>query len=581
MSEDHRLALSQIIQEIRKAQPGLKPDKFFELFTSELVLKASGIEADPDELRHGVVGGGGDGGIDGFFCYVNRRLLREDTDVSQITDERLNIEVFVVQASTQGGFSEDAVTKFSDFARYCLRLPADHAEVASMYRDALLAKVAQFRAVYSANLHKHPSLKLRFAYCTQADRTDQKLEIRRTRFLEDLRNYFIGADADLEFAGADTLLRWFNKQVETTLLLPMEVSAYSRTPAPSYVGLVKLRDFYTFITDDTGALREHLFESNVRHFQGMGKVNQGIQDTLKEGPGSAVDFWWLNNGVTIVATRIGGDIKLLSITDPLIVNGLQTSFVIHDHFLRSKDVEDNRMVMVRVIVVSDAASMDAIIKATNSQTYIPPSYLHATEDIHRNIETVFRGRDLFYDRRKGFHRRAGVPSAKIVPLPYLAQAIAAIVLRRPNDARARPTGFIAQNYKKIFPPTGSPEVYVKCAQVMKRVEEFLDNEGTESAKARDLRFYLAMVAVCEQLENASPRRDSIARVDVSLMTDAALRRALYIVDAAYRKHGGNETTAKGVEMLKTLETTMNTMFPKRGRGGKNADDQDGDRDSDS
>jgi hypothetical protein len=564
VSEDHRIALRQILTETQKSYPGLGEDKVFERFASEQVLKNDGIELDPEELKEGVTGGG-DGGIDAFYLLVNRHVVREDTDLSQFPmDQKLSIEVVVVQSSRQTGFSESGVTKFGDFVRHCLRLKADHSEVRTMYRAELLAKVDKFRQIYGDNLHRRPTTRLRFYYATQGDEIHPKVEFRRTQFMIEMATFFMGVDFGLEFVGAESLLKWFHRQIETTLVLPMNGSAYSRQPASSYVGFVRLRDFYSFITDDGGALREHLFESNVRHFQGFVKVNKEIQTSLKER-NALIDFWWLNNGVTIVASDISGDRELLSLTDPLIVNGLQTSFVIHDYFSSDSPVSDERMVMVRVIKAADPATMDAITKATNSQTYIPPSYLHATEDIHRNIETVLRGKDLYYDRRKGYYRRQGVASSQIVTLPYLAQAMLAMVLRRPTDARGRPTAAINRDYAKIFPENGGVDLCVKCAQVMKRVEQFLDTEIDNQATVNDLRFYVAMVVVSQQLQNAAPRRDAVARLDLAAITDNAVRQALFLVRSVYDELGASDTTAKGPEMLKQVEARLQEAFPKRQR----------------
>lgn len=565
MSEDHRVALRQILNETKKNYPGLADDKVFELFASEQTLKQRLIELDPDELRDGVIGGGGDGGIDGLFLFINRRLVREDTDLSEFpTDGPLAIDLFVIQASQQGGFSESAITKFADFSKHCLRLTADHDLVRSMYRASLLVKVEKFRKIYGDNLHRRPTTTLRFYYATQGDQVDPKAEFKRSQFLEDMSTYFIGVDCDMEFVGSQSLLQWFYRQIETTLILPMveSGSAYSKHPAASYVGFVKLRDFNKFITDESGALREHLFESNVRHFQGFTKVNKEIQAALRDHE-PTLDFWWLNNGVTVVASEIAGDRELLSVTEPLIVNGLQTSFVIHDYFRSNAAAQtDDRMVMVRVVKAVDAATVDAIIKATNSQTYLPPSYLHATEDIHRNIETVLRGKDLYYERRKGYYRRRGIEPSKIVTLPSLAQAVVAIVLRRPTDARGRPTSATARDYQKIFPKGGGIEIYVQCAQAMKRVEHFLDGEIQSQATVNNLRFYVAMVAVCQLLRNATPRRDTIANMDASQLTDQVLRQSLFLVNAEFTKLGANDTTAKGPELLRQIELQLAASYPK-------------------
>ena len=419
----------------------------------------------------------------------------------------------------------------------------------------------------SDNLHRRPVVRLRFYYVTQADEVDPKVERRRTEFLETIDGFFVGVDCDLQFVGAPQLLMWFNKPIETTLSLRLQTSTYSKSPGLAYIGLVLLRDFFDFITDDRRELREHMFESNVRHFQGPTKVNKEIASTLAK-PDASPEFWWLNNGVTILASELGGDQELLSVTDPLIVNGLQTSFVIHSHFSEGGRDDDRRMIMVRLIKASDPALTDAIIKATNSQTYIAPAWLHATEDVHRNIETVFRGKGLFYDRRKGFQRRHNVPAAKIVPLPYLAQAVVGIVLRRPNEARARPTGYVNQNYSRIFPKDGGIDVYVKCAQTMKHVEQFLDGTVSEKAEHNNLRFYVAMVVTRLVLEKAAPSRTSIGQMDIDRVTDEAIGAAYRMVKEKYCGLGGTDQVAKGPELLKVIEQELEARFPRRMGAGR-------------
>jgi AIPR protein len=85
-----------------------------------------------------------------------------------------------------------------------------------------------------------------------------------------------------------------------------------------------------------------------------------------------------------------------------------------------------------VIVPEDPTSRDRVIKATNSQTSIPPASLRATDKIHRDIEEYLKPMGLYYDRRKNFYKNEGLQVDKIVGMPYLAQAVMAIALRRPT-----------------------------------------------------------------------------------------------------------------------------------------------------
>lgn len=48
-------------------------------------------------------------------------------------------------------------------------------------------------------------------------------------------------------------------------------------------------------------MRKYLFDSNVRDYQNKTVVNKEIEDTIKTS--TNIDFWWLNNGITIIAGK--------------------------------------------------------------------------------------------------------------------------------------------------------------------------------------------------------------------------------------------------------------------------------------
>ena len=169
-----------------------------------------------------------------------------------------------------------------------------------------------------------------------------------------------------------------------------------------------------------GQLRRNLFESNVRDYQGSTAVNGEISQSLRVNAGE--DFWWLNNGITIIAAKATQSGKTLTFEDPQIVNGLQTSTEIFQYFSEADTESDERNVLVRIIVPTKAESRDRVIKATNSQTSIPPASLRATDKIHRDIEEYLRPFGLYYDRRKNYHKNEGRPLEKIVSIPLMAQS---------------------------------------------------------------------------------------------------------------------------------------------------------------
>ena len=83
------------------------------------------------------------------------------------------------------------------------------------------------------------------------------------------------------------------------------------------VCLIKLKDYVTHVLESPpGKLNARIFEPNVRDYLGArNQVNDDIRTTLKE-TAPIEDFWWLNNGITIIATSCSLAGNKISIGDP-------------------------------------------------------------------------------------------------------------------------------------------------------------------------------------------------------------------------------------------------------------------------
>lgn len=239
------------------------------------------------------------------------------------------------------------------------------------------------------------------------------------------------------------------------------------TAAGSYVALVNLKKYFEFISEN-GKIAKNIFDSNVRDYQGSVIVNTAIRQTLSDD--NSQNFWYLNNGVTIITPKVISSGKQLTIEDPQIVNGLQTSYEIYQHFSNATDSKnEERSLLVRIICEENEAARDKIIRATNSQTAIPPASLRSADEIHRNIEDFLKPNGFFYDRKKNFHRNQGIQVSKIISIPYMAQAMMAITLLKPDSARARPSTLLNsdKDYKAIFSLDKSIDIYLKVIQIIK------------------------------------------------------------------------------------------------------------------
>ena len=566
MSDDSRLVLETILeQERERSAPTLAADEFFEIFSAEQILKSRSFDLDADQIRSGITGGGLDGGVDAIYLFVNQKLVREDTDLAQFHGQKLSIELIIIQAKHSASFSANSVLKFGDFSQNLLRLSADVKKTSNtLYNSILKGIVSRFHTVYRDALSRRPQLRVTFYLTSLGEQVHPTVIARSEALIQQVKDYYSIAECSSECAGAKKLTEWFYQAPTKTLTMEVSRSIPWSGFGNSYVCIVSLRQFWHFISYN-GILRTHIFEANVRDYQGDVAVNREIGDTLLNQ--ETEEFWWLNNGITILASNITSSGDVFSITDPLIVNGLQTSHRIHSHFKEHDTKGEMRTVLVRIIKSTDSGSVDRIIKATNSQTSIPRVWLHATEDIHRKIETILSSVGLYYDRRKNYYRNQGVPPSKIVTIPYLAQALAAIVLQKPDDARARPTTVAEKHYADMFSDECPVEVYSRCALLLKRVDEFMDGfQGRERSDKLNITFYLAMCVACGALESACPKRYAIATLDLSKCTDRLIQYWFDHVAEKYLALGGDDRVAKGPRLSEELKGGMEEAIENYGEG---------------
>jgi len=79
MANNDQIILDQIIEEQRKSRfPSANKSEFFEIYVAEQALKD--FDLSDDEIESGLVGNGGDGGIDAIYTFANGELVQDDFD---------------------------------------------------------------------------------------------------------------------------------------------------------------------------------------------------------------------------------------------------------------------------------------------------------------------------------------------------------------------------------------------------------------------------------------------------------------------------------------------------------------------
>ena len=573
MSDTDLVVLNEIVKQKKAEQdPTATDSEFWEFFSAQQILRD--YQLDPEEVKSGIVGQesnssiqGTDGGIDSMYLIVNGKLIRDAEQAKSLSDHKAPIfDIVIIQSKKSNAFSISTLNRLGNTSESIFKIDQQPADFAEKYNEPLLDIITCFREAHKALLTRHPKINVYYYIVCGGDSSaiDKNVEGKAREMEAKIPKLLptIGV-CQVHFRGARDTIELFNKPRKCQFKIKC-VSACSDGKG-CWMALVQLDEYFKLIAED-GQIREYLFESNVRDYEGDVEVNKQIRSTLDNPQGA--DFWWLNNGITIVAESVSGPSQELVLDDPQIVNGLQTSQVIFEclrqPLLPTGQVQP-RHVVIRIIKSTDEELSDRIIRATNSQTKIPIQYLRASEDRQRDIELFFKSSGLHYDRRKNSWRKSGLKLDKVVGITELVQSVAAIVRQEPDHARARPSRYFREeNYAKIFSETIPLQAYVVCALLRKRADAFLKTLEADRKDRNNLLFYVLMavrpILLGRRIKNKTLK---LQEVDVANVKDDDFRAALGIVRPIYEKHGAADKAAKGVEMLADLKAELKTRFGRK------------------
>lgn len=564
MSDNDRILLNVILeQEKEKIDPSASPSDFFEFFTAEQILKD--FDLSYDEIESGIVGGGNDGGIDGLYILVNGEMVQEESDVTSSKINNITLDVIIIQSKTTDGFAETPVERFITFSDDIFDLSKDTADLNDIYNESLIGAIERYKSVQTQLASKFPTLRITFVYASKGITPSVGVRNKVEKLLKAVRSHFSDADVNFQFVGASELLKMARRKPQTSYTLSLVENPLSSDGQVGFVCLITLVDFYKFLKDSSGNINRQIFDANVRDYQGRTQVNDQIQQTL-QGKGSE-DFWWLNNGISIIASKASQSGKTITVEDPQIVNGLQTSTEIFEYCKEYDTTDEERQVLVRIVVPSRAESRDQIIKATNSQTVVVPASLRATDKIHRDIEEFLLPKSLYYDRRKNFYKNRGKPRNKIISIPYLAQTVMSVVLGQPDTARARPSSLLKKDsdYLTIFNENCPIELYYVCAESMRRVAEYfkIATPPLATSERNDLRFYVVMHVVRSLTAKKNPKNVDFANVDLSKLSDARIQESLKCVKKMYLDLGATDKVAKGSALVEAVKNDLKDKWKNK------------------
>ncbi|WP_108246878.1 AIPR family protein [Muricauda brasiliensis] len=528
----------------------------FELYTLYLLNKKSNLGA--EDLLNAVVDGSSDGGIDTFLIAVDEFVVNSEEDLESINiSSDSTLKVTIGQSKFNNRFSEEVVNKFFISMDSVWNLELTEEQLSETFNEQLVERITWVRTLWKKAIVKGARINIHFYYGCISNEINESdgFRSKKEKVVEQATEKVHQASVSFDLYSAEELLALHSQKTEVHLELKFKEQPSTIDYGGNnigFIGVVKLPDYYDFITDEEGVIRESIFEENVRHYQGEVDVNKKINESLSNE--YETDFWWLNNGITIIAQDVRPMAKTLQVDGVQIVNGLQTSYTIGKNY--EKNDSDTRSVLVKIVKSTDKETIDKIISATNRQTPVNPALLRATDDIQRKLELYFEQKGYYYDRRKNFYKNQGKPISKIFAIQSTAQSIHAILNRKPSESRAKPTTLIktTDSYETIFRPNQNFQSYLNCCLVVRSVETKIKNsEFTKSEKSlvRTFTYHTARIAVSEMTGKSHPNQKELSELDLSNFTDELFNTSVDILKETISEFGTNSATTSHSSISKS------------------------------
>ncbi|MFI1651836.1 AIPR family protein [Streptomyces avidinii] len=564
-NNDQRLLDRILDDQHRRLAPLKGRDDFFTFFAADKALQD--WDLDNDEILDGIVDGAHDCGIDGIWSFVDGRYVTADAH-QYLTTRAGTIELVVLQAKTSPGYQETVFEKLHFHLPTLLDMSRDEDDLGSHTNAKLLERTRRFLRVLEDLAASFPQVRVRVIYASKAaEGPHPNVKAKGDRLRRELAKITSDTEATIEYLSAADLRERTARGAKAVAQLVFSETPMSTSLGEGYVCLARLDEYYRFITSENKALRLELFESNVRDYAGSTAVNNAIGETLRSGTGE--DFWWFNNGVTVVAdaAQIAG--KKIVVKDPQIVNGLQTSHEVYSYFQSGGQHRDRSLLVKIVVAPENGTARDRIIRATNSQTQLPAGALRATEPIQKDIEeSLTHGGGYYYERRASYYRNLGFPVDQVVSMARLAREFTAFALREPHTALKHSEALLLddRHYQQIFSPRVDLDLYRLSldvhSQIRQHLNEYAQDRPLLGETVENWLYPLAGVSAFALTRLRQPTQRDLLNIDLDHLTPELMDRLVGVLDQSFKaslrnnKAGGVDRIARSPEFTSRIRQSV-------------------------
>jgi len=479
----------------------------FEKFVNHAILtvhQPDAFTADSELLDFVCVGGEADMGIDGIGIKVNGILVKTTQEIDDLLTKlkRANVEFIFIQSKYKPHFNKGELNNFVDGVRDFLS-EEHHFPMNDNVKQVLELKEYLLNDDIVIMWDKNPQVIIYYVAMGKWRNAPDLVGL-STYFTTDLSKLNTFDEAQIHFVDSeslkgicDSIENTFTETINSRQVMPL---SDVETVSNSCVALVYADEFLKLLMTPEGVIRKSLFDSNVRDFQGENTVNNEIEETITFDP---TKFILLNNGITIVCDEFKQNNTRLTIVNPQIVNGCQTSHVIYNTFKKGIDIS-NVPVTIKIISTLNLDLSNEIVRGNNRQNIVLEEAFETTKKFHKELEEFFNCisvdyERLYYERRsKQYAHNPTIKQTEKINLRILTQYFLGMFLNKPHVAHRHESILLREFPNDLFQEYHSKLPYFTCALAFYNLERIfrqrLLKNSTAPFKAHLLMMFRESVA---------------------------------------------------------------------------------------
>ena len=422
-----------------------------------------------------------DAGIDGILFFIDGELISTVEEAKKIfTSHKKNLEaeIVFVQSKTSDSYDRGEILKFGDgvvdFTSDAPTLPqGEFLKNAKKIFDCIIDNVARIQ-------NGRPDAYLKYV-CTSNNEIEKEIVATKDNIVRDVFNTGYFNRVTMDYSGLTQVMKLWESTKKNSLAT---INTFQTVSFPmmkgieeAYIAIVKVKDYISCVLQgEDGKHKTYIYEENVRAFLGDDNpVNESIKKTLLDQE-RFDKFAVYNNGITIISPDVRFQSNRLSFENYQVVNGCQTSNVL---FACKDDIDEKAMITIRVIEATDPDIIADIVRATNSQSKVDENQFLSFSPFVRRLEKYFDATEdiekkevkLYFERRNGQYRNAGIPKKKIFSIGEASRALGSIFLMVPDLASRYPNKFVKEKSQQLFNDKNKEEAFYASALVDYRFKQ--------------------------------------------------------------------------------------------------------------